>query len=329
MKPKVSIIIPVYKVEKYLECCLNTVLNQTLREIEIILVDDGSPDNCGKICDEYAAKDNRIVVIHKENAGVSAARNSGLEIATGEFIGFVDGDDYVASTMFEEMYRQVTLANADMAMCQFSIIDGKAEQLVYENTEDDFKVKLIDNKDAFRIIADFSCPVQVAVWNKLFKKKLVENLLFDTNKRMAEDMEFLMRALFRSESIVYIPYPLYAYYEQREGAATFHADHSIEWYLEQNENITAIMEEVSQVCNTVKKLSIAYKCVNGDLSIANAMVRSGKLEPKIVKLVKKDLLKNFWPVMTSEMRIMKKVQMWVFIISPKMYAKLMKKKLLG
>lgn len=329
MKPKVSIIIPVYKVEKFLTRCLDSVLGQTLKEIEVILVDDGSPDNCGRICDEYAAKDKRVIVIHKKNAGVSAARNSGLEVASGEFVGFVDSDDYVAATMFEDMYRQAVLADAEMAMCQFAITDGVTDELVHRSSGDDFEVLKFDNKKAFEIIADFSCPVQVMVWNKLFKKKLIQNLCFDTNKRMAEDLEFLMRALFKSKTVVYVPYALYAYYAQREGAATFHADHSIAWYLEQNSNITSIMDEVAQNCASVKELAIGYKCVNGDLSIANAMVRAGKLDLEAVKLVKNDLKNNIWKIMMSEIHAVKKIQILLFMVSPALYMKVMKKKLVG
>ena len=329
MKPKVSIIIPVYKVEKFLTRCLDSVLGQTLKEIEIILVDDGSPDNCGNICDEYAAKDKRVIVIHKKNAGVSAARNSGLEVASGEFVGFVDSDDYVAATMFEDMYRQAVLADAEMAMCQFAITDGATDQLVHRSSGDDFNVLKFDNKKAFELIADFSRPVQVTVWNKLFKRELIQNLRFDTSKRMAEDLEFLMRAMFKSKTIVYVPYVLYAYYAQREGAATYNAGHSMDWYYEQNSNVTFIMDEVAQNCASMKKLAIGYKCVNGDLSIANAMVRAGKLDSEAVKLVKKELKNSIWEIMTSELHAVKKIQMLLFIVSPALYMKVMKKKLVG
>ena len=214
-------------------------------------------------------------------------------------------------------------------MCQFAITDGATDQLVHRFSGDDFNVLRFDNKKAFELIADFSCPVQVTVWNKLFRSELIQNLRFDTSKRMAEDLEFLMRALFRSKTVVYVPYALYAYYAQREGAATFHADHSIAWYLEQNSNITSIMDEVAQNCASMKKLAIGYKCVNGDLSIANAMVRAGKLDSEAVKLAKKDLKNNIWEIMTSELHAVKKVQMLLFIVSPALYMKVMKKKLVG
>ena len=120
----VSIIVPVYKVEKYLDRCVESLVNQTLKDIEIILVDDGSPDNCPALCDKWAEKDGRIKVIHKENAGLGFARNSGMEIAEGRFIGFVDSDDYVKDDMFERLFLAATKENAEIAMCGFRCIGG-------------------------------------------------------------------------------------------------------------------------------------------------------------------------------------------------------------
>ena len=118
-KALISIIIPVYKVEKYLEKCIQSVINQTYENLQIILVDDGSPDNCGKICVEYAKKDHRIEVIHKSNGGLSDARNKGLEIAKGEYIGFVDSDDYIESDMYEVLYNLLKQYNAYVKICNF------------------------------------------------------------------------------------------------------------------------------------------------------------------------------------------------------------------
>lgn len=105
-KVKVSVVVPVYKVEKYLERCVNSIIKQSLSELEIILVDDGSPDNCGIMCDSFADKDNRIKVVHKANGGLSSARNAGLKIATGEYIGFVDSDDDIETDMYEKCIMQ-------------------------------------------------------------------------------------------------------------------------------------------------------------------------------------------------------------------------------
>lgn len=123
-KVKVSVVVPVYKVEKYLERCVNSIIKQSLSELEIILVDDGSPDNCGIMCDSFADKDNRIKVVHKANGGLSSARNAGLKIATGEYIGFVDSDDDIETDMYEKMYNAALKYKVDFVMCDYQRINS-------------------------------------------------------------------------------------------------------------------------------------------------------------------------------------------------------------
>ena len=117
MQPLISVIIPVYKVELYLRECIDSVLAQTYQNLEVILVDDGSPDQCGSICEQYAEKDNRVCVIHKENGGLSDARNAGIDVAKGEYIGFVDSDDWVAPDMYECLYKASVEYNAEFVVC--------------------------------------------------------------------------------------------------------------------------------------------------------------------------------------------------------------------
>lgn len=116
MKPKVSIVVPIYNVEKYLKNCVDSLLNQTLEDIEIILVDDGSPDKSGEIADEYMRNEKRIKVVHQSNAGLGPARNSGMAVATGEYIGFIDSDDWTQPEMFERLYEAAVLENADIVV---------------------------------------------------------------------------------------------------------------------------------------------------------------------------------------------------------------------
>ena len=123
----ISIIVPVYKVEKYIDECIKSIINQTYTNLEIILIDDGSPDNCGKICDEYAKNDKRIKVIHQKNMGQSVARNVGLEYAKGDYIGFVDSDDYIKNNMFEVLHNNLVSYNADISIC--NIIKVKNNKL--------------------------------------------------------------------------------------------------------------------------------------------------------------------------------------------------------
>ena len=164
-KPLISVIVPVYKVEKYLHKCVDSILTQTLSDIELILVDDGSPDWSGAICDEYVEKDSRVRTIHKPNGGVSSARNKGLDEANGDWIGFVDGDDYVAADAVEKLVTAMEANKADWVNCQYHRVDegGKALE-EYNNKDTNFQSTL----------EDFSFKIK-------FKKKLsidLENLKF-------------------------------------------------------------------------------------------------------------------------------------------------------
>ena len=124
--PKISIIVPVYNVEKYLEKCVRSILAQTFTDFELILVDDGSPDSSGAMCDQFAEQDQRVKVIHKENGGLSDARNAGIEIATGEYLGFVDSDDYIADDMYELLYTNIVKEDADLSICGiYDVYEGK------------------------------------------------------------------------------------------------------------------------------------------------------------------------------------------------------------
>ena len=130
---KVSVIIPIYKVEKYLSRCLDSVVNQTLEDIEIVLVDDGSPDSCPEICDRYAKKDSRIKVIHKKNEGLGYARNSGMLIATGEYIAFLDSDDYVSKDMYEKVYSELKRTDADCCVTGYVVKKDSGDEIRKEN----------------------------------------------------------------------------------------------------------------------------------------------------------------------------------------------------
>ena len=209
MSKLISIIVPVYNVEKYIEKCIDSIINQTYKNLEIILVDDGSKDNSGKICDEYSKKDSRIKVIHKVNGGLSDARNHGLQIATGDYIGFVDSDDYIAEDMFETLYNLSEEKNADISIVSFyeyyngkliGVRDSKEEIIM--NKIEAIKELLIDNR------------IQSYAWNKLFKKELFENQRFPTGKNF-EDIATTLLLFEKSEKVVLYEEPKY-YYLRRD-----------------------------------------------------------------------------------------------------------------
>lgn len=208
--PLVSIIIPVYKVEPYLRRCLDSIVDQTYTNLEIILVDDGSPDNCPQICDEYAIKDSRIVVIHKENGGLSDARNAGLDICRGEYVSFVDSDDYVHEKYIETLINMAVNENADIAIGEHKKIYGELQQLK-TTTADKFS---ISSQIALNILFQRKNISFIFSWGKLYKKNLFEEVKFPQGK-FHEDEFTSYIILSKCKKISYINSILY-YYQQRK-----------------------------------------------------------------------------------------------------------------
>ena len=214
----VSIIVPIYAVEKYLPKCIESLMNQTYRDIQIILVDDGSPDGCGAICDTYAAKDSRIQVIHQQNSGVSAARNAGLLRAKGEYIGFVDPDDWVAPEMYESMFQAIQREKVDLAICGYDYYyeDGCIDEKRRYKVQKDEK---ITQKEVMYRFSDMPPSIRHGVCNKLFKKNLLHNMKFKVGLHSSEDVLFLNEYVGKIKSAVVVHQP---YYKNlvRQGSAT-------------------------------------------------------------------------------------------------------------
>lgn len=218
--PKVSIIVPIYNVEKYLDRCMESLINQTLRDIEIIMVDDGSPDRCPQMCDEYARRDSRIKVIHKKNGGLGYARNSGLEVATGEYIAFVDSDDYVDVRMYEHMYHELEKYSVDAVICAFNII---FKDKVHPESINGFT----NSNQIINVLGDY-LPNYIAtlpdstsdqlygysVWNILYKHSIIKdhNIKFDSERiYVSEDILFNIGYMSNAEKILLCPDYLYNY----------------------------------------------------------------------------------------------------------------------
>lgn len=220
-QPKVSVVVPIYNVEPYLERCIQSLLNQSLKDIEIILVDDGSPDRSPKMCDEYAQKDSRIKVIHKRNAGLGYARNSGLEIATGEYVAFIDSDDYIAPNMYEKLYNTAKKNNNDILFCGFKKeFKPNAFLLIKEcETYIDYKGKEQINQ----LILDFiAAPPHykneyihdMSVWHSIYKRKIISdnNIKFLSERDYAsEDIPFQIEILSHCYNVGFIPDIFYTY----------------------------------------------------------------------------------------------------------------------
>ncbi len=216
-EPKISIIIPVYKVEQFLERCVSSVTTQTYKNLEIILVDDGSPDGSPAICDKLANEDKRIKVIHKKNGGVSSARNEALKKATGDYVAFVDSDDWVEKTMYEEMLNIALEEDADMTFCKMKEARSDGTFSNYnEFNLDKLKEKkieyfFINAKSGFDLVGVLGGPCRT-----LFKKSTIEGLEFNTTLKYGEDLFFLLKVFEKAKNVAICDNYFYNYYKNVE-----------------------------------------------------------------------------------------------------------------
>lgn len=208
--PLISVIVPVYKAEPYLERCVNSIRNQTYTNLEIILVDDGSPDRCGEMCDAFLQKDSRIRVFHKENGGQSSARNLGLDHMHGEYVAFVDSDDWIEPDMYEHLFALIKEHDAQIACCgiQNDFSDGKK---TYYNPAypQDTALCIYDKIDALRETLN-NTRITYSPCDKLYHKSIFRHLRMTVGK-IYEDMEILPKCVEQAERVVYDPRPMYHY----------------------------------------------------------------------------------------------------------------------
>ncbi len=215
MEPLITVIVPVYNVEAYLPRCVESIIKQTYHNIEIILVDDGSTDNSGSLCDEFAKKDKRILVIHQKNAGISAARNSALDLAKGEYIAFIDSDDYISEHMISTLYEKLEQTKADMAICNYHKWLENEEKLLKSKLSIDDKVVTKEEAFEFLFCEELSVFMPVA-WNKLYRRKLWQELRYPKG-RCHEDEYVIHHVLEGCSRVAIVPEEMY-YYRIRSGS---------------------------------------------------------------------------------------------------------------
>ena len=277
--PKVSVIVPIYNVEKYLEKCINSLLSQTLEDIQIILVNDGSKDNSGNIAKEYEKNNNdRVIYVEKENGGLSDARNYGLKYATGDFIAFLDSDDYIEKNAYEEMYNKAIEENADYVECDF----------IWE-----FPNKIrVDKQYPYKNKKEMLSFVRVVAWNKLIKRQLIidNNLEFPKGLRY-EDIEFTYKLIPFVNKFAYVDKP-FIHYVQREGSIAN----------VQNERTAEIFTVLDNVIEFYKKNSI-YEEYRNELEynyarylLCSSLKRMCKIKDKTIR---EKLLTESWERLNS------------------------------
>lgn len=211
----ISVIVPAYNIAEYLPRCLDSILNQTYSNLEVIVISDGSTDGTDNVIKEYAEKDSRVVPVFKENSGVSDTRNKGLDIAKGDYIGFVDGDDYIESNMYEILLNNAIENDADISHCGYQMVFPSRVDHYYNTGK-----KVIQyNKKGIRdiIVGDY---VEPGIWNKLYRKSTIENVFMPVGIKINEDVLFNFYAFTKSKKSVYEDLPLYHYILRKGSAAT-------------------------------------------------------------------------------------------------------------
>ncbi len=223
MNPKISVIIPVYKAEKYIEDTVKSVLAQVFTDFEIVLVDDGSPDSCPEICDALAAGDKRIRVIHKSNGGVSSARNAGLEAAIGDYIAWVDSDDVISPIMLSVLYNMVIRSDADFAQCMHT---REVDSLTVEKNYDDIDVEILNNVDCLKRIYTTNYTNSCSLCSKLIRRQLFWGLRFPEG-RVFEDDEIVPRLMAKAKCGAFCEENLYCYIKRENSIITGSNENSL------------------------------------------------------------------------------------------------------
>ncbi len=262
-EPLISVIVPIYKVEQYLDRCVQSIVDQTYKNLEIILVDDGSPDNCPEMCDAWAQKDKRIKVIHKQNGGLSDARNAGMKIASGQYMAFIDGDDYIAPEMYQLLSECILNDNSDIAACGIEMVfeDGTAPRPLTP------KGRFVLERDAAMqaVIREF--PLKQPVWYKLYKADLIRNIYFPVGK-YHEDVFWTWQAIAQAKKVSVFDTPCY-YYVQRSGSimAERYSLRRLDAIEAKQQRLTFLKQEFPHLAEQAKK-DLLFSCIyHGQLAL--------------------------------------------------------------
>jgi glycosyltransferase involved in cell wall biosynthesis len=284
-KEKISVIVPIYNVENYLNRCIDSIVNQTYENLEIILVDDGSPDDCGDICEQYSDSDKRIHVIHKRNGGLSSARNIGIEYASSDYIVFVDSDDWLDLNMIELLYNIHKKTNAEIVECSYRNIYSNG---IKEETLCSGKVIEADNIFALEGMLDWKYFKPVA-WNKLYKRGVIDNIRYPDGK-IHEDEFTTYKYFYNAKKLAYVDISKYNYDRSRidsitgEGFSEKNLDACIAWRERvdffKDHNITQLERKMNNIY-CWKVIDSMYKCYKLNIS--------GERVDRMIKMVSDDI----------------------------------------
>ena len=263
----ISVIVPVYKVEKYLDRCVQSIVDQTYRNLEIILVDDGSPDNCPAMCDAWAAKDSRIKVIHKENGGQSTARNAGMTIATGEYIAFVDSDDWIEPQMYQIMYETMITTGSDIVSCGAKRIwlDGTPSQDVLSVNRD----CVLERESAMEAMITGNGLVQIPC-NKLYRRSLSEGIFFPTGV-ICEDEFWTWQVVARAKQVTILKDSYYNYLQRSDSTMGVGFSEKRLVVVQAKIERQVYIEKVFSNLTDIGRADLAYTCMHLGVQVVKTM----------------------------------------------------------
>ena len=313
----ISVIVPVYNVETYLRICLDSIINQTYKELEIILVNDGSTDNSGAICDEYAQKDKRIKVIHKANGGVSSARNVALKISRGDYVGFVDSDDYLHKDYFLMLYTYIKRNDCDLSICSMKFFND-IESLSFEKFKNSNENKIsLNRKQVFEEMIS-NKKIYGFLWNKLFKKDLI-NIPFAENIHFTEDFLFCAQYVQNIKKAIFIDLPLYYYRQNRENSITSNT-------LKYDNKIFSSLEGQLKIMEIYQKNNIKLTNYFEYIILNNALNLLGKykynnINNKVQKNIIHHSIKKFYKICVKKSKFTYKIRYFIRRRFPKLYFK--------
>lgn len=312
--PLISVIVPVYKTEKYLQKCVDSILNQTYQNLEVFLVDDGSPDNCPKVCDSYAEKDNRVKVIHKENGGLSSARNSALDLATGDLISFVDSDDWLELEAYEKLISFMLKENLDIVfMTANRISDNAIPEMDFEYYPDK---SVVCADEVFKKVLQDEIGSQV--WMKIYKKHIWKDIRFPVG-RIYEDIAISQFVFSNAKgNIGFLNTPLYNYLINNEGISlSFNPKKAYHIYLGMKDHYDFAIE--NKYPEATKCL---YNTVIAGMSVINGALDNDSLELKnYANDVENFLDNNKKEVLNCKFKIKHTVLVRIYYLSKGLYKK--------
>ncbi len=317
MSEKISVIVPIYNVENYMSRCVDSILNQTYSNLEVILIDDESPDNCPSICEEYKQRDNRVKVIHQKNKGLSGARNAGIDIALGKYLAFVDSDDYLAVDFIESLYQAITATNSDVAMCKYEYVKGDVMTQCHKTGECTVYsgIEMIENMyspdGAFFVVA----------WNKLYKRKLFEQIRYPQG-RIHEDEATTHQLYYEAQRAVFVNRYLYGYYVGGESITRKKFNRNrLDWAWSVEQRLSFLEDKgLSNIMPTAIRayadgvIDLYFQCKEG---LKNSQKEQKELKIKIKKAIRYVKRYGDFPLRT-------KVGYILFLFMPSLYKKVLK-----